>query len=180
MTLLGHLARLGGADFIQGLIHLGDDVEAIEDVQRLGAFLADHVQVGLPHIGADRLALGSQLLSDDGEESLEGFEGAFLANPEQAGESLVDLVDQRQVFVAFGTLDFIYPNGADRLQRAMLQARCQAKVPNRHRQQGFRTVLPGSPDAKRQTWHVRLWSHFPEAEQTTYPGAAASNRCSRA
>jgi len=32
MTLLGHLARFGGADLIQRLIHLGDDVEAVEDV----------------------------------------------------------------------------------------------------------------------------------------------------
>ena len=57
VAVLGHLARLGGADLIQGLIHLGDDVEAIEDVQRLGTFLADHVQVGLPHVRADKLDL---------------------------------------------------------------------------------------------------------------------------
>jgi hypothetical protein len=61
-------------------------------------------------------------VADDGEEALEGFDGAFLADPEQAGESLIDLVDQRQVLVAFGVLDFIHTDGADRLQRAMLEA----------------------------------------------------------
>src|ERR1700730_4299290 len=33
----------------------------------------------------------------------------------------VDLVDQGQVFVTFGVLDFIHTNGADRLQCAMFQ-----------------------------------------------------------
>src|SRR5208283_631759 len=115
MTFPSHLAGLGGANFIQGLVHLGDDVEAVEDMQRLGTFLADHLQVGLPHIRADELDLRRQLLSDDSEETLEGFNGAFLPDPEQAGEPLVDLVNQGQVFVAFGVLDFIHTDGSDRL-----------------------------------------------------------------
>jgi hypothetical protein len=48
VAVLGNLARFSGADFIQRLIHLGDDLEAVEDVRRMGTFLADHVQVGLP------------------------------------------------------------------------------------------------------------------------------------
>src|SRR5271167_4743323 len=137
MTFLGHLAGLSGADLIQRLIHLGDDVEAVEDMQGLGTFLADHIQVGSPHIRTDELDLRSELLSDDGEETLEGFEGAFLADPEQAGEPLVDLVDQGQVFVAFGVLDLI-PDGADRLQGAMLQA------PADHILDGVAHLVPGS------------------------------------
>src|SRR6516162_4785269 len=113
-------------------------MEAIEDVHRLGTFLADHVQVGLPHIRADELDLRRQLLTDDGEEALEGFDGAFLANPEQAGDPLVDLVDQSQVLVAFSVLDFIYPNGTDRLQGAMLQA------PADHILDGVAHLVPGS------------------------------------
>jgi len=97
-------------------------MEAIEDMQRLGTFLADHVQVGLPHVGADELDLGRELFSDDIEETLKGFKRAFLADPKQAGDPLIDLVDQGQVFMAFGILDFIHPDGADRLQGAMLQA----------------------------------------------------------
>src|SRR5713226_6178066 len=144
VALLGHLARLGGADLIQRLIHLGDDVEAVEDVQRLGTFLTDHVQVRLPHVRANKLDLGSELLSDDGEETLEGFEGAFLANPKQAGEPLVDLVDQGQVFVAFGVLDFIHTNGADRFQCAMFQA------PADHILDSVAHLIPGSVERLRR------------------------------
>ena len=36
------------------------------------------------------------------KKPLEGLEGAFRADPEQAGDPLVDLVDQSQVLVAFG------------------------------------------------------------------------------
>src|ERR1039457_3935507 len=107
-------------------------------MQRLGTFLTDHLQVGLPHIRTDELDLRSELLSDDGEETLEGFDGAFLADPEQAGEPLVDLVDQSQVFVAFGVLDFVYTDGADRLQGAMLQA------PADHILDGVADLVPGS------------------------------------
>ena len=42
-------------------------------------FSTASVQVGLPHVGADELDLGRELFSDDGEETLEGFQGAFLA-----------------------------------------------------------------------------------------------------
>ena len=47
-----------------------------------------------------------QLVSDDGEKTLEGFEGAFLAHPKQAGEPLVDLVDQSQIFVGLWRTGF--------------------------------------------------------------------------
>ena len=82
MAVLSHPARFGGADLIQRLVHLGDDVEAVENVQRLGTFVADHVQVGLPHVRADKLDLGSEFLSDDSEEALEALDGAFLADPD--------------------------------------------------------------------------------------------------
>ena len=61
--------------------------------------------------------------SKDGEETLERFDGAFLAHPEQARQSLVDLVNQGQILVPFGVLNFIYPDGANRLQLAMLQTK---------------------------------------------------------
>src|SRR5713226_7160272 len=89
-------------------------------------------------IRADKLDLRSELLSNQREKALEGFDGAFFADPQQAGEPLVDLVDQRQVFVAFGVLDFIHTNGADRLQRAMFQA------PADHILDGVAHLVPGS------------------------------------
>lgn len=47
-------------------------------MQRLGAFVADHIQVVLPHIGADKFDLRSELLPDDSEEAFEAGDGAFL------------------------------------------------------------------------------------------------------
>jgi hypothetical protein len=56
----------------------------------------------------------------------------------KTGEPLVDLIDQRQVFVAFGVLDFIHTNGTDLLQRAMFQA------PADHILYGVAHLVPGS------------------------------------
>jgi hypothetical protein len=48
-----HAARFFGANLIQSLVHFRDDMEAVENVQRLGALLANDLQIGLPHVGAD-------------------------------------------------------------------------------------------------------------------------------
>ena len=48
-----HAAGFAGADLIQSLVHFRHDVEAVEDVKRLGAFLADDLQVWFPHVGTD-------------------------------------------------------------------------------------------------------------------------------
>ena len=47
------------------------------------------------------------------EEALEGFDGSFLAHPEQAGDAEIDLINQSQVLVAFGVLDLIDSDGID-------------------------------------------------------------------
>ena len=96
-------------------------METIEDVKRLGAFLADDFQIGFPHVGADEHDLGSQFVADDGEESLKGFDGSFFAHPKQAGDAEIDLVNQRQVLVAFGVLDFIDADGVDLAEHPVLQ-----------------------------------------------------------
>jgi hypothetical protein len=41
-ALAGHAARLSSANFVQSLVHLRHDMEAVEDVKRFAAFLADH------------------------------------------------------------------------------------------------------------------------------------------
>ena len=97
-------------------------METIEDVKCLRALLADHVQVGSPHIRANELDLSREFFPDQSEEALEGLDGSFAADPEQTREILIDLVNQGQVFVAFGVLHLIHTDGADRSQRAMVQA----------------------------------------------------------
>jgi hypothetical protein len=65
---------------------------------------------------------GDDLFAHGGEEPLEGFDGSFLAHPEQTGDANIDLIDQGQVFVAFGVLNFIDADGVDRAERAVLQS----------------------------------------------------------
>src|ERR1051325_1872038 len=52
-ALTRYAARFSRSDFVQCLVHFRHDVKTIEDVKRLGAFLANDLQVGFPHIGAD-------------------------------------------------------------------------------------------------------------------------------
>ena len=59
--------------------------------------------------------------ADQGEELLEALDRAFFANPEQPRAFLLDLVDQRQILVAFAILDLIHTDGEDRAQAAMRQ-----------------------------------------------------------
>src|ERR1700732_3308731 len=74
VAVLGHLSGFGGTDLIQRLIHLGHDMKTIQNMQRLRTFVADHIQVGLPHIGANKFDARSEWISDDGEETLERSE----------------------------------------------------------------------------------------------------------
>src|ERR1700733_5989441 len=115
-----HFASLGSGYVVAGFIHLGDDMKALKDVESVGASLASHAQVGLPHVGADELDFRGEFFPEHGEESLEGFYGWFFPHPEQAGGAGVDLIDQSEVLVALGKLDLLDPDGRDRGQGAML------------------------------------------------------------
>jgi hypothetical protein len=42
-----HAVGFLGADLVEGLVHFGDDVEPVEDMQGLGALLPDDLQIGL-------------------------------------------------------------------------------------------------------------------------------------
>ena len=116
-----HAAGLLRTDVVQSLVHVGDDVEAVKDMQRLGAVFADEFQIGFPHVGADEDDFGNDVLAHSGEESLEGFDGSFFAYPEKAGHAQIDLVDQGEVFVPFGILNFIDADSVDLAERSVFQ-----------------------------------------------------------
>ena len=65
---LGILYDFPSAHLIEGFDHLGDDVGAVQDMQRVRAFFVGYVQAGFPH-GTDKVNLRSELISDDGEEA---------------------------------------------------------------------------------------------------------------
>ncbi len=91
--------------------------------------------------------LGNDFLAHGGEESLKGLDGPFLAHPEQAGDAEIDLIDQRQVLVAFGVLDFIDADGVDLAERPVLQ------TPGDDMFDGVKDLVPGSAE--------RLGGFFP-------------------
>ena len=90
-------------------------------MQRLGALFANDLQIGLPHVGADEDDLRSEFVADHSEESLKGFDGSFLADPEQAGDAEIDLINQRQVLVPFGVLNFVHADGVDLAENTVFQ-----------------------------------------------------------
>src|ERR1043166_2134616 len=55
-------------------------------------------------------------------ESFQGFDGSFFAYPEEAGDAQIDLIDQGEVFVTFGVLDFVDSDGINLAEYSMLQA----------------------------------------------------------
>jgi len=58
------------------------------------------------------------LSPDHNEESLRGFDRSFFSYPKQARNVEVDLINQRQVLVAFGVLDLVDSDGLDLAERA--------------------------------------------------------------
>ena len=61
-----------------------------------------------------KIDVDQRQLADEIEELLETLNGAFLADPQQPGATLLDLVDQGQILVPFGILDLIDADGPDR------------------------------------------------------------------
>ena len=53
---------------------------------------------------------------------MKGLDGSFFAYPEQTGDAQIDLINQCQVFVALGVLDFIDANGIDLSQGPVFQS----------------------------------------------------------
>ena len=88
-------------------------METVENMQSLGAFFADDLQIGFPHVRADEHDLGGDFFAYRGEESLKGFDRSLLPDPKQTGDAEIDLINQGQVLVPFGVLDFIDPDGID-------------------------------------------------------------------
>ena len=119
-------------------------------MQRLRAVFADQLQIGFPHVGADEYDFGNYVLAHSGEESLEGFDGSLFAYPEKAGDAQIDLIDQGEVFVTFGVLDFVDSDGVNLAQHPVLQApgdhvlyRVEDLVPGSAKRLG--RFLPGQP-----------------------------------
>ena len=94
--------------------------------------------------------LANYVLAHGGEESLERFDGSLLAYPEKAGNTQIDLVDQGEVLVPFGVLDFVDSDGVNLAEHSVFQApgdhvlhRVEDLVPGSAKRLG--RFLPGQP-----------------------------------
>ena len=78
---------------------------------------------------------------------MEGFDGSLFACPKKAGHAQIDLVDQGEVFVPFGILNFIDADSVDLAERSVFQTlgddmfdRVEDLVPGSAK--GLRRVFP--------------------------------------
>jgi hypothetical protein len=113
-------------------------METVENMQGLGTFLTDKLQIGFPHVRADEDDLRGDFLADHGKESLEGLDRSLFPDPKQAGDADIDLINQRQVLVPFGILDFIHPDGIDLTECPVVQPERDDVL------DGVENLVPGS------------------------------------
>jgi hypothetical protein len=82
VTVTRQPLRLGCADFIDRLVHLGHDVEPVQDMHRLASLLGDYLEVRLPHVAAHKLQQARTLLAEHAKEPQEGLGRSVFANPQ--------------------------------------------------------------------------------------------------
>lgn len=115
-------SSLAGANLVDGLVELGDDVETIQDVEGAAGASSDDVEVGSPHVAGNELDEGGACVAEHVEEAVQRFLGTLLADPEQAARTAIDLVDDGQELTALPDADLIDADGADAVEAAMAQA----------------------------------------------------------
>src|SRR5258708_34785937 len=99
MPLLLDTSRFSVSDLVDRLVEHRHDVEAIQDVNRTWRLLFDHLQIGLPHVAANKANVGRAFFSQHAEKPQKRLGRPILANPQQALATLVDLAYQSQELV---------------------------------------------------------------------------------
>ena len=95
------------ANLIDGFVHLGGNVIAIQDVQRVGCVLGDDIKIGPPHVRADELDERTTFLAEPDEELTQALLLSILDDKQQPLHTLVDLIHQREE-LALLPVDFIH------------------------------------------------------------------------
>lgn len=83
-------------------------------MQGVGKLLGHNVEIGSPHVRADKANPGGYLGVHLGKESPEGLTGPVASDPQQAAALVVNLVNQGPKLSAFTHEDFVDPDGGDR------------------------------------------------------------------
>lgn len=69
---LAQASHLASAYFVHGAVEMGDDVETVQDVKGVSDAFPDHLQVGLPHVAADKLQAGDHFGTQGIQTGLRG------------------------------------------------------------------------------------------------------------
>ena len=70
---------------------------------------------------------------------MKGLDRSLFANPKQTGDADIDLIDQCQILVPLGVLDFVDADGVDLTEHPMLQ------TPADHVFDRIEDLVPGGP-----------------------------------
>jgi len=87
-------SRFLSPHFVNHFAQMRHDVEPVQNMDGLPCFLRYHFQVGLPHVTANIGQFFRPLFSKPAEESQQGLDLPFLANPEQPPAVRINLIDQ--------------------------------------------------------------------------------------
>jgi hypothetical protein len=109
-------------NFVNGLVHMHDDMEAVQDMDGLAGLPGDNLEVRLPHVTADKKQLSGSLFAESPEKPQESSDGSILADPQQAFASSVDLINHGEIFVPSLPEHFINADGSHIGQVPMSQA----------------------------------------------------------
>ena len=96
------------ADFVDRLVEIFDDVEAVQDQGRILAVGLDGSNVGFAHVAAGPRDLGFLVVAEGlGEEPVDGLTPFTCADPDHTGP--IQVVDDRGILVALSVGDLINP-----------------------------------------------------------------------
>jgi len=125
LGLAAQAGALGAADLIDRLVEMRGDVEAVKDVKGVAGLGGDDLEVGFPHVAANKTDPAHHFLSEGGEAPAQSALRATRADPKQAAAVAVDLVDDGQEVVRahpVAPVDLVKAEGFDPFEDAMGQA----------------------------------------------------------
>ena len=119
VTIGLELPGFGGPHLVEGLVHVGDDVKPVENMQGLARFFGDGAQIGPPHIAANKAQAGAAPGAEPMEKGQQGLYFSIRPDPQQPLAVGIDLVDHRQIAVPAFPQDLVHADGGDVIQLEM-------------------------------------------------------------
>src|SRR6516225_1822214 len=110
-----------GAHFIHRLVHMLQDMEAVQDMESLSGLARNHLEVGFPQVTTDETQPCRTRPAKPAKEAQQSFHAAVFPHPQQSLAALIDLIHQCQVLMALAPGHLIDPQGSDPGQLAVLQ-----------------------------------------------------------